>query len=380
MRTSAEDLKVGRVRQRDIAVRVRSGHALACNTLPAENDSEELPDVLIVQRRLFAALLNGASSMTLAVAAESVTVDNFARAETHFYMKSQVDAGCFGTLCHQRGPAPVDRQAVIRLNRDTPYSQGVFDLTSPVTITMPDAGSRFQTLMVINEDHFIKHVSYAPGPVTLTRDSVGSRYAFVFARTFMDGNDPADMRAGAALQDRILVAQASQGSFDVPDWNQEQRMALRTALLGVARFMPDAKGAFGDMGETDPVRRLLGTAGGWGGNREEDAVYVNRTAPNQDGKQAYTLTIREVPVDGFWSVTVYNAKGYYEAPENAISVNNVTARTGSDGAVTLNFGGDPGAPNHLNIMPGWNYTVRLYRPRADILDGTWKLPEPVPAR
>jgi len=30
-------------------------------------------------------------------------------------------------------------------------------------------------------------------------------------------------------------------------------------------------------------------------------------------------------------------------------------------------------------MNGWNYTVRLYRPRAEILNGTWKFPEPQPA-
>lgn len=29
-------------------------------------------------------------------------------------------------------------------------------------------------------------------------------------------------------------------------------------------------------------------------------------------------------------------------------------------------------------MSGWNYTVRLYRPRKEILDGTWKLPEAQP--
>jgi hypothetical protein len=26
-------------------------------------------------------------------------------------------------------------------------------------------------------------------------------------------------------------------------------------------------------------------------------------------------------------------------------------------------------------MKGWNYTVRLYRPRIEILNGTWKFPE-----
>ena len=51
-----------------------------------------------------------------------------------------------------------------------------------------------------------------------------------------------------------------------------------------------------------------------------------------------------------------------EAPENAISVNNVTAKKDADGAVTVHFGGDPKQANYLRIMPGWNYTVRLYRP------------------
>jgi hypothetical protein len=32
------------------------------------------------------------------------------------------------------------------------------------------------------------------------------------------------------------------------------------------------------------------------------------------------------------------------------------------------------------ITPGWNYTERLYRPRKEILDGTWKFPEPQPVK
>src|SRR5207245_6106615 len=31
--------------------------------------------------------------------------------------------------------------------------------------------------------------------------------------------------------------------------------------------------------------------------------------------------------------------------------------------------------NCLPTMPGWNYMVRLYRPRAEILNGTWTFPE-----
>ena len=28
----------------------------------------------------------------------------------------------------------------------------------------------------------------------------------------------------------------------------------------------------------------------------------------------------------------------------------------------------------IPIMDGWNYVVRLYRPRAEILDGSWTFP------
>lgn len=315
-----------------------------------------------------------------ALAAEPVNVDNFIRAETNFYMKQDADRGCFGKFCHARGPIPVDKQTIIRSNRDTPYSIGVFDLTSPVTITMPDAGKRFQSIIVLSEDHYIKHVSYTPGPVTLTRDKVGSRYAYVLIRTFVDPNDPKDMAAVAALQDRIAVTQANPGRFEVPDWDQQQRVDVRTALLGGAKFVPDSKGMFGDVTETDPVRRLFGTAAGWGGNHPRDAIYLNRTPADQSGNTPYTLTVGEVPLDGFWSVTVYNAKGFYEAPETAISVNNVTGKKNKDGTTTIRFGGDPKADNYLRIMPGWNYIVRLYRPRAEIQDGTWKFPEAVPAK
>jgi hypothetical protein len=137
---------------------------------------------------------------------------------------------------------------------------------------------------------------------------------------------------------------------------------------------------FGDKDDVDPVRHLVGTAGGWGGNPPRDALYMNVNPKNNDGETPYSLTVKDVPVDGFWSITLYNAKGFYEAPENAISVNNVTAKKDANGAVTVHFGGDPSQPNYLRIMPGWNYTVRLYQPKAEILEGKWTFPEPTPVK
>ena len=68
-------------------------------------------------------------------------------------------------------------------------------------------------------------------------------------------------------------------------------------------------------------------------------------------------------------------------PLDAYSLNNITAKKAVDGSVTVQFGGCDGKiPNCLPIMKGWNYMVRLYRPRAEILNGTWKFPEAQPVR
>jgi hypothetical protein len=81
-------------------------------------------------------------------------------------------------------------------------------------------------------------------------------------------------------------------------------------------------------------------------------------------------------------VTVYNAAGYLEKNEfEAYSLNNVTAKPVPDGSFNIQFGGCDGkSPNCIPITHGWNYWVRLYRPRAEILNGTWKFPEAQPEK
>jgi len=51
---------------------------------------------------------------------------------------------------------------------------------------------------------------------------------------------------------------------------------------------------------------------------------------------------------------------------------------GSLGSFTIHFGGDPKSINHLPITEGWNYAVRFYKPRKEILEGSWEFPEVKP--
>ena len=305
----------------------------------------------------------------------------YVRAETDFQLKTYVDTmKNFGKFVHSRKPYDVNNQVTIRANRDTLYSFGVFDLTSPLTVTLPDPGDRYQSLMVINQDHSIA-ADYGPKEFTLTTKNVGTRYVFLAIRTFMDPNDEADVKAAHALQDKVVTKQSDIGKLELPEWNKEEVEKMRETINVVATTVSDSSKMFGRKEKLDPVYHMLGAALGWGGLPAEAATYGNVTPEKNDGKTAYTLTVKEVPVDGFWSVTLYDNEGWMPVNEyNAYSLNNVTAKKSDDGSITIRFGGDPKADNFLPIVKGWNYIVRQYRPRKEIIDGSWTFPAPVEAK
>lgn len=332
--------------------------------------------------RVAGALALAAFLSTQALAAEQVTVDNYIRAETDVTLGRYVKQGALGKFLHLRQPTPIDKQDVIRMNRDTIYSAGVFDLNTPVTITKPDGDGRFQSMQIINQDHSTLAVNYHPGDYTLTQNDIGTRYVLVLFRTFVNASDAEDIRAGNALQDAIIVRQEDSGSFDVPDWDEASLNKIRDAVNVLAATRTSARGMFGDASKLDPISHLLGTAYGWGGNPDYAAIYTNVVPEFNDGKTPYTLTVSEkVPVDGFVSITVYGADGFMHKNDyDAYSVNNVTAKRNDDGSVTVHFGGDPKASNYLPITPGWNYIVRMYEPKEVIVEGLWKFPPPQPVK
>ena len=314
-----------------------------------------------------------------------VTGDNFTRAETDTYFANIVkEAGGPGRFFHRRELEPIDKQIVIRGNRDTLYSAAVFDLDAgPVTVTLPDAGNRFMSMIVIDEDQYTPAVYYGAGSHSFNRKQIGTRYLMLALRTLVNPSDPADLKKVHALQDGVKVSQQKPGSFAVPDWDQASHKRVRDALLVLYATLPDQNRMFGTRQQVDPVRRLIGSAGGWGGNPDTEARYLNVTPARNDGKTIYRLAVKgDVPVDGFWSITVYDAEGRLQRNQyEAYSINNLTATKGEGGSITVQFGGCDGKiPNCLPTVPGWNYMARFYRPRAEILNGTWKFPEAQPVK
>lgn len=314
--------------------------------------------------------------------AESVTIETFVRAESDYNIRAGMLAFDYGVneIRHLREPTTTENQPTIRMNQDTLYSGLVLDLSEPVEITLPEVGGRYMSMHVVNQDHYMFSEAQ-PGVYRLSEDDVGTRFAMVTFRTFADVTDPDDIAKAHAAQDGIVMSGGGKGPYEAPDWDLDDLSVARKALSDIAVLGFDASYAFGNKDQTRPIDHLVGAAAGWGGLPRTAASYVIDSVSANDGETLHAVTVKDVPVNAFWSITVYNSDGYLEPNDMGVnSYNNFTAKPNDDGAYPIHFGGcDDGRANCIPVSPGWNHAIRLYQPRAEILDGSWAFPtfEPV---
>ena len=328
---------------------------------------------------ILAAALLMLTALPLRAAEDLVTVnvENFPHAETDMQIGRMLKStGGVNQWDHKRSPTPLDQQNVIRMNRDTIYSFAVVDISKGATITMPEAGRRYLSTMVVNNDGYMNKVYLGGGTYELTMEEFGTPYVVLAVRTLVDASDAEDVKAANALQDKMKIEAASATPFPMPNYDMDSYNATYKPILELSKGIPDTREMFGKKEDVDPVRFILGSAFGWGGLPVEDAYYLNEDPKLPVGE--YEITVRDVPVDAFWSVSVYNKDGYYEKNDfNAYSVNNISGTPNPDGSFTIHLGGC--ADKRVNCVPlteGWNYIVRLYQPRKEILDGEWTFPQP----
>jgi len=335
---------------------------------------------IIVSSIVTLAMISFASSVVSQESEDpvSVNLENYVRAESDHMFRANMEAigAGFGQFTHLREPTTPDNQPVIRMNQDTFYSVALLDLSQPATITLPEVGGRYMSMHVVNQDHYM-FVESEPGTYELTEESVGTRFGYVSVRTFYNAGDPDDLAAAHAAQDKLEISAAGDGPFEAPNWDTDQLAIARKALSDLAVLGFDASFAFGSQEDVRPIDHLVGAAAGWGGLPRTAAMYVVASVEQNDGTTPHVVTVKDVPVDAFWSMTVYNADGYLEANDLGVnSYNNSSAVPNEDGSYTIHFGGDPESVNYLPITDGWNYAARMYQPREEILDGSWTFPAP----
>jgi hypothetical protein len=317
-------------------------------------------------------LLNFFSS----VVAEEVTIFNYVNAKTSVHFDRILSKGNnFNQWSHNRQPIKIEAkpQSARRINRDTLYSFAVVNISKGASLYLPESNGRYLSVQVINERHFNNRNYHEAGEHALTMDEFDTKYVVLIARVLADPSDPEDLQAAHAIQNLLKVRSNSDVAYSPTDYDETSMKSVSQALLSLATAIPNANKCFGSKEQVDPIRHLLATAYGWGGLPEKEAMYLNVQPKLPIG--AYSLTVKDVPVNGFWSISVYNKDGFFEKnPQDIYSINNLSAVPNADGSFTIHFGGNSKGKNFLPITEGWNYVIRMYRPRQEIVGGTWSFP------
>lgn len=314
----------------------------------------------------------------------TVTDQNYALAETQVIFTDYVNriakktnTNGVGAFMHVKDPLDPKDRTVMRINFDTQYSFIVLDLTEDAILTMPETNGRYQSAWFITEEHYNPMAITEPGEYTISKEQAGSKYIMILLRTQVNMKDPIDLAIVSKLQDQLKVTQKNRGSYTAShQWDMSDILAMRkkyqelAILKGIKSEM-----MFGKKGEVSLENHNCGTASGWGGLTKERAVYPNYIPTNTNPA---TLTLKDVPVNAFWSVTIYDQDGYPQG--NIYNINSAFAKTNNDESVTIHFGGDEHADNYMDIFEGWNFTLRLYEPTEEYFNGNWTKPLLIPLK
>lgn len=318
-----------------------------------------------------------ALAATASLAQETVTRDNFARAETdRMFRDISMLAGGVNQFHHITEPTPLDQQTVIRMNLDTLYSGAVIDARAGATITVPELPEgRYASVLIIDNDHYAPAVFYDAGVHEIPHDT-DFMFAAVRIQVF-NPNDPKEIALVNDLQQQFTIQAGSAEPLPPFNWDKTSLDALRADMEEASRGLPNFEGAMGPRGQVDPDKHLIATAAAWGLFPEQHATYFN-DSPGLGTDRCYQATYSVPKNKAFWSITMYGATGFIEYP-NAI-VNSSNAVMNDDGTFTVHFGskalcGD--VPNRLDTPEGWNIMMRVYRPDASVLGGGYVLPEVV---
>ena len=337
-----------------------------------------LPSLVLWSLGVAAVQAGVANVQTSQVEAAEVQVSalNYVEAKTALQFDKYLASagGKLNTFAHSRMLVGINNRSSKRLNRDTLYSVAIVDISQGASIRLPEGGDRYISVQVVNQDGFTNKVFYGVGRHDLTLAEFDTPYVWLLVRTRVLESIPGDLQAAQALQDQMSISSASEIPYTHSNYDPVSMEATTALLLELGKGISDNSKAAGTKEQVNPIKQLLLSAFGFGTLPETESLLLT-VQPNLPIHKGYVLNVKDVPVDGFWSLAMYNKEGYFnENNYDSYGFGDRTAKKNADGSITLHFGGDPSSINYIPITEGWNYVVRMYRPRAELLEGTWTFP------
>ena len=214
-------------------------------------------------------------------------------------------------------------------------------------------------------------------------------------------NNPA-RPADAPIMARLAKLGVKPGAkFTTQDFDATTRKAIDDGIAAAQQAIRAEESKMGEMVNGWQIARDLGRYGtkyiyratwtffGVGGNLVEDAIYplalMDSSGKKLVGGSRYVLRFAKdqiPPVDAFWSLTAYDANSYLvDNPLNRYALGDRSnLKREADGSLTLYVQSEsPGKDKESNWLPTpksgtFKLALRLYVPKKQVTDGTWKPP------
>jgi hypothetical protein len=300
-----------------------------------------------------------------------VTEATYPTSETsHQMLKNQELVG-INKLLHKRKLAPTENQPIVRMNRDTYYSFAIVNVSKGAAITMPEiTEGKYMSVQPVTEDHRIQAMKYGPGTFDLTTHTGTHLYLIVrLDATFTE-------EEAKEIQDKMVITANSDTKFAALPINKQSFIEIENILKAKVPEMVKqdginvVKGMFTDPRDESQKsfteeKYQVGAAAGWGGAQVIDNIY--EVSGNYSIDSCYQATFEDPEDKAFWSITVYNKKGFMFNDLANFSSN--TAKVNLDGTYTISFGCGEDAPNNIEVenpTGGFNITIRHYQPTKKV--------------
>ncbi len=307
-----------------------------------------------------------------------VTPETYPTLETSHQLLKNQDLAGINTFLHKRDLAPTDNQPIVRMNRDTYYSFAVVDVSKGATITMPELPKgKYMSVQPVTEDHRIQAMKYGSGTFELSTHT--GNYLYVVIRL-----DATFTKEEATMyQDQMVITANSNKKFSAMPVNKKSfdlvENALKAQMPAIVKrdTINSITGMFTD--PRDDSQKLfteekyqVGAAIGWGGAQLADNVY--EVSGNHPSNSCYQAHFEDPKNKAFWSITVYNKKGFMFNDVANMSSN--TAAVNKDGSYTVSFGCGSDAPNNIaidNDTGVFNLGIRHYKPSDKVKNQGYRL-------
>ena len=302
---------------------------------------------------------------------KTVTNESYPTDETSHQLLKNQDLAGVNTFLHKRQLTPTDSQPVVRMNRDTYYSLAVVDVSKGATITMPDVPEgTYISVQAVTEDHRIQAMHYGSGTFDLKTHTGTHLYIVVrldSTLTEEQARKYQDQMSISAQSDTLFSAEpVNQASFEKVENNLKSQVIAITKRDGINAMTgmftapnDDSQALYTD------EKYQVGAAIGWGGAQFKDNVY--EVSGNYPSDTCYQANFEDPKNKAFWSITVYDKKGFMF--NDLASVNSNTIDANKDGTYTVSFGCGSDAPNNIetkNDSGVFNLGIRHYMPTEKV--------------